>query len=79
MFCERACKRGLPAIRPEKLAYRRGRKDLQAVRYEMELFMKLAVFVICVSVVVLCIGLCDYVEKLIKQDDKDDWGGHWPY
>lgn len=41
--------------------------------------MKLGVFLICVSVVVLAIGLCDYIEKLIKQDDKDDWGGHWPY
>ena len=41
--------------------------------------MKLAVFVICVAVAVLCIVLCYHIEKLIKQDDKDDWGGHWPY
>lgn len=41
--------------------------------------MKFSVFLICVSVVVLFIGLCGYVEKLIKQDDEDDWGGPWLY
>lgn len=41
--------------------------------------MKLAVFVICVLVAVLFIGLRGYIEKLIWQDEEDDWGGHWPY
>lgn len=41
--------------------------------------MKLAVFVICVLVAALFIGLRGYIEKLIGQDEEDDWGGHWPY
>lgn len=41
--------------------------------------MKLAVFLICVLVAVLFIGLRGYIEKLIKQDDDDDWGGPWLY
>ena len=41
--------------------------------------MKLAVFVIGVLVAALFISLCDYVEKLIEQDEEDDWGGPWLY
>lgn len=41
--------------------------------------MKLAVLVIFVLVAALFISLCDYVEKLIKQDEEDDWGGPWLY
>ena len=41
--------------------------------------MKLAVFVICVLVAVLFIGLRGYIEKLIGQDEEDDWGGPWLY
>lgn len=42
--------------------------------------MKLAVFLICVAVVVLAIGFVEYMTKKVRnQDDDDDWGGHWPY
>lgn len=41
--------------------------------------MKLAVLVIFVLVAALFISLCAYAEKLIGQDEEDDWGGHWPY
>ena len=42
--------------------------------------MKIAVFLICVSVVVLAIGFVEYMAKKVRnQDDDDDWGGHWPY
>lgn len=42
--------------------------------------MKLAVFLICVSVVVLAIGFVEWVAKKVRnQDDGDDRGGHWPY
>lgn len=42
--------------------------------------MKLAVFVICVAVVVLAIGFVEWVGKKVRnQDDDDDWGGHCQY
>ena len=53
-------------------------KDLQTIRHEMELLMKLAVFLICVAVVVLAIGFVEWVAKKVRNQD-DDWGGHWPY
>lgn len=74
----RSCKRGLPAIRPTILAYRRSGKHLQTIRHGMELFMKLAVLLICVSVVVLAIGFVEWVAKKVRNQD-DYWGGHWPY
>lgn len=40
--------------------------------------MTLAVFVICVLVVVLAIGFVECVEKKVRNQD-DDWGEHWPY
>lgn len=40
--------------------------------------MKLGVFLICVSVVVLAIGFVEWVEKKVRNQD-DDWGGHWTY
>ena len=40
--------------------------------------MKLAVFLICVSVVVLAIGFVEWVDKKVRNQD-DDLGGHWPY
>ena len=40
--------------------------------------MKLAVFLICVSVVVLAIGFVEWVAKKVRNQD-DDWGGRWPY
>ena len=40
--------------------------------------MKFAVFLICVSVVVLAIGFVEWVAKKVLNQD-DDWGGHWPY
>lgn len=59
---------------------RRGTEDLQAVRQEVELFMKFSVFLICVLVVVLVIGFVEYMAKKVRnQDDDDDWGGHCQY
>ena len=40
--------------------------------------MKLAVFLICVLVVVLAISFVEYMAKKVRDQD-DDWGGHWPY
>lgn len=41
--------------------------------------MKFAVFVICVAVVVLAIGFVEWIAKKVRNQDDDDWGGHWPY
>jgi protein unc-50 len=55
-------------------------KDLQTIRQKVGLLMTLAVFVICVLVVVLVIGFVEYMAKKVRnQDDDDDWGGHCQY
>ena len=41
--------------------------------------MKLAVLLICVSVVVLAIGFVEWVAKKVRNQDDDDGGGLWPY
>ena len=40
--------------------------------------MKLGVFLICVSVVVLAIVFVEWIAKKVRNQD-DDWGGNWPY
>ncbi len=40
--------------------------------------MKLAVFLICVAVVVVAIVFVEWVAKKVRNQD-DDGGGHWPY